>query len=214
MSQDDSVGASMHLKIALAQTPSWPLLQLSIQRALYACTERSNVTDVPSSCVELLLWPDTCKLLSLEERMEIQTMVSPSVCLNPTSAKEKVWTHNDTCKTKPLFQFAVSYLNSTHAAYCDAVIACVSIRSCLSFRVLIEPMQLLKTSGSHKVSNLEHHKSDRWLLGKISFTNKHGLYQSIKVNPNELAVFFTALLIPSNLSLTDQFPAEFGIHQI
>ncbi len=230
MSLEDPTGASVHLKIASAQTKSWPSLNLSIQRALSTCTERyvkentgpnplSNLivanivlpdtTDLQNSCIELLLWPDSCKLLSPEERKEMQMRVWPSVSFNKTSMREVVWTHNDTCKTKPPFEFAVSFLNSTHAASSDAVTACVSIKSCLSFRVVIESMRLLTTSGTHEVLNLEHREADRslvqsWIrkqsIGKASFTTKHESDKGILVNPNETALFLTELVLSSNLS--------------
>ena len=230
MSLDDPTGASVHLKIASAQTKSWPSLHLSIQRALSTCTERyvkeitgpnplSNLivanivlpdtTDLQNSCIELLLWPDSCKLLSHEERMEMQMRVWPAVSFNKTSTREVVWTHNDTCNPKPPFEFAVSFLNSTHAASSDAVTACVSIKSCLSFRVVIESMRLLTTSGTHEVLNLEHREADRslvqsWIrkqsIVKASFTTKHESDKGILVNPNETALFLTELVLPSNLS--------------
>lgn len=230
MTLDDPTGASVHLKIASAQTKSWPSLHLSIQRALSTCTERyaekttglnpssisvvpntvvPNTTDLQNSCIELLLLPNSCKLLSPEEMTETQMRVWPTVPLNKKSMREVVWTHNDTYKTKPPFEFAVSFLNSTHAASNDAVTACVSIKSCLSFGVVVESMQLLTTSGTHEVPNLNHRKADRslvlsWMckqsMGKASFATNHESDQGIQVNPNEMALFLTELLIPSNLS--------------
>ena len=212
LNMDDPTGALVHLKIASAQTKLWPSLHLAIQRVLFACTERCDmektnpsVDDAHNSYIELLLRPGSCKLLSPVEMMMTQAKVWPLVgCTDTTSTKEIVWTHNDACNTKPPFEFAVSYLNSTHASSCDTVTVCISMKSCLGVQVLIDSMQLLTTSGVHNVPNLEHHKADRsQSSGNISFTTKYGSDQGIKLNPNELVFIFAELIIPSNLTLPD-----------
>ena len=212
LNMDDPTGALVHLKIASAQTKLWPSLHLAIQRVLFACTERCDMEktnpsldDAHNSYIELLLRPGSCKLLSPVEMMMTQAKVWPLVgCTDTTSTKEIVWTHNDACNTKPPFEFAVSYLNSTHASSCDTVTVCISMKSCLGVQVLIDSMQLLTTSGVHNVPNLEHHKADRsQSSGNISFTTKYGSDQGIKLNPNELVFLFAELIIPSNLTLPD-----------
>ena len=61
LNMDDPTGALVHLKIAYAQTKMWPSLHLSIQRVLFACTERCDMErtnpslDAHNSCIELLL---------------------------------------------------------------------------------------------------------------------------------------------------------------
>jgi hypothetical protein len=210
LNMDDPAGALVHLKIASVQTKLWPSLHLSIQRVLFACTERLEKTnpsldDAYNSCIELLLRPASCKLLSPVEMTTTQAKVWPSVgCTDTTSTKEIVWTYNDTSNTKPPFEFAVSYLNSTHASSCDKVTVCISMKSCLAVEVIIDSMQLLTTSGIHNVPNLEHHKADRsQSSGNISFTTKYGSDQGIKLKPNELVFLFTELTIPSKLTLPD-----------
>jgi hypothetical protein len=210
LNMDDPAGALQHLKVASAQTKLWPSLHLSIQRVLFACTERlektnSSLDDAHNSSIELLLRPGTCKLLSPVEIMTTQAKVWPSVgCTDTTSTREIVWTYNDTCNTKPPFEFAASYLNSTHASSCDTVTVCISMKSCLAVEVIIDSMQLHTTSGIHNVPNLEHHKADMpQSSGNISFTTKYGSDQGIKLKPNELVFLFTELVIPSNLTLPD-----------
>lgn len=230
MGLDNPTAASVHLKIASVQTKLWPSLHLSIRRALLACTERyakesmeqnpsassvdphavlPYVTNLQNSFIELLLLPDSGKLLSAEERMETHMRVWPPQSLGTSSMSEVVWTHNDTCKIKPPLEFSVSFMNSTHAASNDAITACVSIKSCLSSQVIIKSMQLLTTSGTHDVSNLEHREVDRTLLlswmsklsmGNASFSTEHESGQGIPINPNEQALFITELSLPSNLN--------------
>ncbi|KAL3810529.1 hypothetical protein ACHAXA_006537, partial [Cyclostephanos tholiformis] len=222
MSLDDPTGASVHLKIASAQTKLWPSLHLSIRRALSTSTERyakestlqntsassvipdtvlPNTTDLQCSCIELLLLPDSGKLLSPTERIETQMRVWPTVSLSTTLISEVIWTHNDTCKIKPPLEFAVSFLNSTHAASSDVVTACVSIKSRLSFQVVIKSMKLLTTSGTHDV---DRSLVLSWMpiqsMENASFSNNHESDQGILINPNEMALFITELSLPSNLS--------------
>ena len=139
MSLDDPTGASVHLKIASAQTKSWPSLHLSIQRALSTCTERyvkeitgpnplSNLivanivlpdtTDLQNSCIELLLWPDSCKLLSHEERMEMQMRVWPAVSFNKTKlslTKTQYKKRRNTFPTQLIFLQIVNFFIPTQA---------------------------------------------------------------------------------------------------
>jgi len=229
MTLDNPMGALVHLKIASAQTKSWPSLHLSIQRALFACEERcatdrsalstSNSilpsTESKDSCIELLLRSEICKLLSPKEMTDAQTKAwkdDPAVVdTNATSTREVVWTHDeDTCRSKPPFEFAVSFLKSTHATSSDTVTACVSIKSRLDFQVCIESMQLLTTSGTaYDVSNLEKCAVDTSLLQTLlqkecvretSFATKYVPNRGVQFNSNDLAFFLTELTLPSNVS--------------
>jgi len=234
MSLDNPMGASVHLKIAAAQTKSWPSMHLSMQRALFACEKRSaavKVQDGPlsssvsinndpgaeskDSCIELLLRADSCQLLSPKEMMDAQMQAwkdDPAAVGAEASKREIVWTHDDTTSktTKPPFEFAVSFLKSTHATSSDTVTACVSIKSCLDFKVCVESMQLLTTSGTYDVSNLERCVADKSLLRSIcrigdvssSFATNRDVpkNQGVTFDSNDVAFFLTEISLPSNLS--------------
>lgn len=209
MSLNDPTGALVHLNIAAAQTKSWPSLNLSIQRALSTCNDRcSTLENVPAnteskaSSIELLLQSDSCKLLSPSEMKDVQVKASDATALT----KEVVWNHDDTGKENPPFEFAVSFLEATHATSSDTVKACVSIKSCLDFQVNVESIQLLTTSGMYDVSNLEQCAADRsqlqsWIRGEdVSSSNKQVSKLGVELNSNDLAFFLTELSLPSNLS--------------
>ena len=113
---------------------------------------------------------------------------------------------DDTGKENPPFEFAVSFLEATHATSSDTVKACVSIKSCLDFQVNVESIQLLTTSGMYDVSNLEQCAADRsqlqsWIRGEdVSSSNKQVSKLGVELNSNDLAFFLTELSLPSNLS--------------
>lgn len=233
MTLDDPNRAMVHLKIASTQTKSWPSLHLSIQRALFACEERCaamgqergglpaspsagppvlpSLTESKDSCIELLLRSESFKLLSAKEKKDALRKAwkddDPAV-----GTREVLWTHDDTSRTEVPFEFAVSFLNSTHAMSSDTVTACVSIKSCLDFEACVESLQLVTTSGTYDVSNLEQCGANKevlqsWLhkehiggTASTSLATKYVQNRGVRFDPNDLAFFMTELSLPSNLS--------------
>jgi len=235
MALDDPSGAMVHLNIASDQTKIWPSLHLSVQRALFACRERGAKTGTPrgqeavggleaspsgvavvsnaetskDSCIELLMRSESCKLLSPQEKTDAQINAwKVDAIAGPNAdapAREIAWTHDDTCTSEPPFAFAVSFPKSTHATSSDTVVACVSIRSCLSFNVCVESMQLVTTSGTFEVP-LERCTADEkvlksWLReGSSSSLSKYVPNRGVCFESNDLAFFLTEIALPSNLS--------------
>lgn len=214
MSLKDPSRALVHLKIAASQTMSWPSLNLSIQRALTACNERCSIlddappTDMRKSFIQLLINSDSCKLLSPNEIKDAQVKAW-EYDYTGSITREVVWNNDDTGKLNPPFEFAVSFLNSTHATTSDKVKACVSIKSCLDLQVEIESMQLVTTSGIFDVPNLSQSAVKRTQLkslvrseGSRRETSSFAKHEQggVEFNRNDLTFFMTELTLPSNLS--------------
>ena len=216
MSLDNPSGALVHLKIAAGHTKLWPSLHLSVQRALFACESRcatashNPAVESRDQWIELLLRSESCRLLPPKERMEVQKKVWKGEGLaavtaddDAPAAREIVWTHGATSNTeRPPFEFAVSFLKSTHAMSSDTVAACVSIKSCLDFEVRVESLHLLTTSGSFEVSNLEKRIMDRSLFrsGAPTMRDTPDKSQGVTFNSKDLVFFLTEIPLPSDLS--------------
>lgn len=144
--------------------------------------------------IELLLRPASCKLLSPEEMEDAQTKAwryDSSVCMDGSGMdvppREIVWNHDDTSNALPPFEFAVSFLNSTHATSGDTVTACISVKSFLDFQVCVESLQLVTTSGTYDVTNLEQ-------------CAKYIQNEGVQFSCNDLAFFMQEITLPSILS--------------
>jgi hypothetical protein len=115
-----------------------------------------------------------------------------------------MWTHDaTTAKTdQPPFEFAVSFLKSTHATSSDTVTACVSLRSRLDFEVRVASMQLLTTSGRFDVSNLEKCAVDRsaFLSGIPPRRDTPDEKRGVPFHSQDVAYFLTEIPLPSDLS--------------
>ena len=219
MNMSDPLAASVHLKFASSLTKSWPALQLSIQRALIACANRNdalsrehdppastsvlpNTLGVKDSCIEILLHPEKCKLLSAKELILLQGKAwksEPASVNKRASTREVIWTQYDALKSESPFEFAVSFVRSTHAISGDAISACVSIKSHLSFPVIVESIQLITSSGLYEVPDLDCctvEKPFHWSLQRGNLAKNHG----VSFKPNDLKFFFTELSLPTNLS--------------
>lgn len=223
MSLGDPLEASVHLKIASSQTKSWPSLQLSIQRALIACADRpesstkeydppssssvlSNAIDVKDSCIEILIHPEKCKLLSPNEAKNVQEKAWKAVTasvVKRTLAREVTWTQYDSSKSVSPFEFAVSFLGSTHALSGDSVPACVSLKSRLGFPVIIASIQLITPSGLHEVPNNHccvEESALRRPLQRANLTRNDTCDLGVSFEPNDLKFFFTDISLPAKLS--------------
>jgi hypothetical protein len=210
-----------HLQIAATNTKKWPSMHLSIQRALFVCEEQciAKGEDLASTlrqkarakdaCIELLLKPDSCSLLSEGEIRQSQTYAwSADLSDAATSfSREIVWTDDDSGVAKPPFEFAVTFLESTHATSSDSVLVCVSVKSCLNFPVFVDSVQLNTTAGCFPISNLEHcaDKSlmQSWL--KSQNESKNDGFQSstnkgIQFQSKDLSFFFSEIKVPSDLA--------------
>ncbi len=222
MNMSDPLAASVHLKLASSVTKSWPALQLSIQRALIACADRNdaltrehdpptitsvlpNTLDVKGFCIEILLHPGKCKLLSAKEMIIIQGKAwksEPASVNKRVSPREVMWTQYDASKSESPFEFAVSFLRSTHATSGDDISACVSIKSRLGFPVNIESIQLITSSGLYEVPNLDcctAEKSLHWSLQRRNLAEMDASDHGILFKPNDLKFFLTELSLPTNL---------------
>lgn len=223
MSLNDPSEASVHLKIASSQTKFWPSLQLSIQRALIACADRHeslskeydppstssvlpNAIDVKDSCIEILLHPEKCKLLSLNEAKNVQGKAwkdEPTSNVERALEREIIWTQYDSSKSVSPFEFAVSFLGSTHATSGDSVPACVSIKSHVGFPVIIASIQLITSSGLYEVPNNDccvEESALRRLMQKSNLTSKDNCDLGSSFEPNDLKFFFTEISLPEKLS--------------
>ncbi|KAL9179298.1 hypothetical protein ACHAXT_008588 [Thalassiosira profunda] len=196
---DNPAGALVHLQIAAEQTKAWPSLCLPIQRAVFACEERRASEKVgdgshPSdSRIRLLMRPETCALLSAEELADAQAKA-----WEESSSREVVWNHDDCSRTRAPFEFAVSFSKATHATSGDTVTACVSLKSCLGFQVCVESMQLVTTSGTFDVANIEQ-RIDETMSGSVS-SSKHIPNRGLRFNSDDLAFFSTEITLPSDLT--------------
>lgn len=210
-----------HLQIAATNTKKWPSMHLSIQRALFVCEEQciAKGEDLASTlrqkarakdaCIELLLKPDSCSLLSEGEIRQSQTYAWSADHSDAATSfsREIVWTDDDSGVAKPPFEFAVTFLESTHATSSDSVLVCVSVKSCLNFPVFVDSVQLNTTAGCFPISNLEHcaDKSlmQSWL--KSQNESKNDGFQSstnkgIQFQSKDLSFFFSEIKVPSDLA--------------
>lgn len=212
MSADNPVGGAVHLKIAANQTKNWPSLQLLIQRALRVCEERCSVVDDDSSSksarleeskinsAKLLFEPETCAMLSDKEIKQAQ---SKSWELR---SKEIVWKDDASGKSKPPFDFALSFLKSTHATSGDSVWACLSIKTHVDFQLYAKTIELFTSVGKFTVSSTDpcFNKAQlhSWLKSSspASEHSQTSFSDGIQFTPNEVAYILTEISLPSDFS--------------
>lgn len=231
MSMDDPSGAMVHLKIAALHTKSWPSMNLTIQRAFFACEERCaaprvrdgpsplpNLAEARDACVELLLRPESCALLSPDELARAQAGAwredGPAAPGAGAPARRVVWRHDDAASAAggPPFEFAATFLRATHATSSDTVAACVSLRSTLGFRVRVVSMALLTTGGTYEVPDLGRCAADQSRLrslrrlGSIASASSVAARRAeldergVLLGPGDATFFLTELSLPSDLS--------------
>mmetsp|Transcript_5725 Transcript_5725/g.9382 ORF Transcript_5725/g.9382 Transcript_5725/m.9382 type:complete len:1581 (+) Transcript_5725:68-4810(+) len=211
MSMDNPVGGAVHLKIAADRTKTWTSLQLSIQRALQVCEERCLVIDdEPSSksaraeeskirCAKLLFEPEMCAMLTDKEMKLAQSQSWEVGC------KEIVWKDGASGKSRPPFDFALSFLESTHATSGDSVWACLSIKTNVDFHLRARTIELFTSVGNFKVStDLCFNKTQlfSWLKSS-SPPSAHAQVDSpdeVQFKPNEVAYILTEISLPSDFS--------------
>ena len=213
MSIGNPVGGAVHLKIAAGRTKSWPSLQISIQRALRVCEERCLIIDDdPSSKValiddskisstKLLFEPNLCHLLTDKEINQAQSKAWGAGC------KEIVWKSDSSSKSTPPFDFALSFLKSTHANSGDTVLACLSVKSNVTFQLSARTIKLITSVGNFDVSSTDlcFNKAQllSWLKSSSSSTNGHSqfhLSNGLQLLENGLAYIITEISIPSDFS--------------
>ena len=211
MSKDNPVGGTVHLKIAADLTKNWPSLHISIQRALQICEERCLVVDEePSSksarqeeskvrCAKLLFEPETCGMLTDEEMKLAQSKSWEVGC------KEIVWKDGASGKSRPPFDFALSFIESTHATSGDSVLACLSIKTNVDFELRAKSIELFTSVGNFTVStDLCFNKAQlfSWLKSSPS-TSAHARVNSpdeVQFKPNEVLYIVAEITTPSDFS--------------
>jgi len=212
MSIDNPIGGAVHLKLAAERTKKWPSLQLLIQRALLACEERCLVIDdEPSSksaraekskisCAKLLFEPESCALLTDKEIKQAQSKAWGVGC------KEIVWKGDSCGDSRPPFDFALSFLKSTHATSGDSVLACLSIKTQVDFQLCAKTIKLFTSVGNFNVStsDLCFNKAQlqSWLKSSSPASGHSQLNSSegVQFTPNEVAYILTEISLPSDFS--------------
>lgn len=212
MSTDNPVGGAVHLKIAADQTKNWPSLQLSIQRALRVCEERCLVVDDDSSsksarleeskisCAKLLFEPETCAMLTDKEIKHAQSKSWELI------NKEVVWKDDASGTSRPPFDFALSFLKSTHATSGDSVWACLSIKTHVDFQFCAKTIELFTSVGNFKVSSTDpcfnKEQMHSWLKSSSSASaqSQASFSDGIQFTPNEVAYILTEISLPSDFS--------------
>lgn len=198
LSQNEPTNALAHLQIAAEKTKDWPSLHLSIQRALLHCQKRcSSAQGERDSFIKLLLDPSSCNMLTTDAQKSTTV----------TSDTEVIWRDDESQITKPPLDFAVTFLDSTHATCGDTVLACVSIRSCLSIPVYLQSIQLDTTAGCFEISNLHRHVSKdtmkSWVNNEVTQSPETSdvvnVCSGIQLNANGLVYFFTQMKLPPTL---------------
>ncbi|KAL7546228.1 hypothetical protein ACHAWF_009563 [Thalassiosira exigua] len=207
-----------HLEAAAASTTSWPSLHLAVRRAHLACEARiasrgGRVSPgYDAARTGMLLRPETCRLLSPRER---EGAVAGAWGRDPAAPpKEVAWNHDDASSASlPPFEFAVSFVKSTHASSGDAATACVSLRSRLGFPVRVESLRILTTAGGdHDVPDLARRVVRESALR--SWLREGGKSQhapadrrrartadgGVDFDPDELAFFAAEIPLPSDPS--------------
>ena len=200
ISLNDSTNALSHLRIAAAKTKKWPSMHLAIQRVLLECEKKCD-TAQEDTYMKLLFEPNSCNILSTSEITYAEQNV------NFSGRKEVTWTDDDNGAAKPPLDFAVTFLDSTHATSGDTVLACVSVQSRINFPVHLESIQLNTTAGNYDITDLQRHVKKKtiqsWirngsvskdLVGEVS--NEH---KGVQLKANELVFFFTEMKLPSSL---------------
>ena len=212
MSIDNPIGGAVHLKIAADRTKKWPSLHLSVQRTLRVCEERCLVVDdEPSSksaraeetkisCAKLLFEPESCALLSDKEIKQVQSKAWGVRC------KEIVWKEDASGVSRPPFDFALSFLKSTHATSGDSVLACLSIKTQVDFQLCAKTIKLFTTVGNFNVSTADlcFNKAQlhSWLKSSSTASGYSQVNSSegIQFTPNEVAYILTEISLPSDFS--------------
>uniref|UniRef100_A0A7S2LZA6 Trafficking protein particle complex subunit 11 domain-containing protein n=1 Tax=Skeletonema marinoi TaxID=267567 RepID=A0A7S2LZA6_9STRA len=212
MSIDNPVGGAVHLKIAADRTKNWPSLQLSIQRALRVCEERCLVIDDEQSsksaraeesrisCAKLLFEPETCAMLSDKEIRQAQNKSWELGC------KDIVWKDDASGKSRPPFDFALSFLESTHATSGDSVWACLSIKTHVDFQLFAKTIKLITSVGNFKVSStdlcFDKAQLQSWLKSSPSASGhaQVNFSDGVQFTPNEVAFILTEISLPTDFS--------------
>ena len=200
ISLNDSTNALSHLRIAAAKTKKWPSMHLAIQRVLLECEKKCD-TAQEDTYMKLLFEPNSCNILSRSEITHAEQNI------NSSGRKEVIWTDDDNGAAKPPLDFAVTFLDSTHAISGDTVLACVSVQSRINFPVHVESIQLNTTAGNYNITDLQRHVKKKtiqsWIrngsvskdmVGEVS--NEH---KGVQLKANELVFFFTEMKLPSSL---------------
>ncbi|KAL7518224.1 hypothetical protein ACHAWX_003072, partial [Stephanocyclus meneghinianus] len=208
MSQDDPENALPHFRIAAEKTKKWPSLHLTLQRALLDCERKCSVNeDGTDTAIEMLLDPSSCAILSADQVARLQ-----SYAMSPSSdEKDVLWKDDDAGTSESPFDFAVTFLGSTHATSGDAVLACVSIKSRLSYPVDIDSVRLNTTAGDFGIEDLRRHADKAtlrsWFRGSAAGKGEtiedsmdiSDVGTGVRLNSNGLAYFFTEMKLPSSL---------------
>ena len=204
-SKNDPANALPHLRIAARKTNKWSSMHLTIQRALLHCERKCSSNDDRETFMKLFLEPNSCSILSSNEIAQ-----TPKNERASCESNDIVWRDDDSGVVKPPLDFAVTFLNSTHATSSDAVLACVSVKSCLNARVDIESIQLNTTAGQFEIENLQQYVDREtlqcWIKGveqkKESRTDVSITGKSIQLESKGLVYFFTELKLPASLEET------------
>jgi hypothetical protein len=211
MSIENPISAAVHLRIAAERTKKWPSLHVSIQRALLVCEERCLSIEVNPTrkiaceeaskmgCAKLLLEPESCALLTKQEIKHVKSKAWEMRC------KEVLW-KDASGESRPPFDFALSFLKSTHATSGDSVLACLSIKSRVGFECFAKTIKLLTTVGNFNVSTanlcLDKAQLQSWLKSSSSRSGDVERNSSVGVHliPNEVAYILTEISLPSDFS--------------
>jgi hypothetical protein len=199
LSQNEPTNALVHLQIAAENTKDWPSMHFSIQLVLLQCQKRCSSAQGKSDIsIKLLLDPDSCNMLTQNAVTQAQ---------QDTAASAVVWRDDESQVAKPPLDFAVTFLDSTHATSGDTVLACISVRSCLNIPVYLESIQLDTTAGCFEIGDLHRHVSQNtmksWAKNEATKIEEPSdvltVGTGIQLNANGLVYFFTQMKLPATL---------------
>lgn len=200
--QNDPTNALPHLQLAAEKTKKWPSLHLTIQRVLLDCERKCNSPrDGSDASIKLLLEPSACSLLSENEVVQAQQHAVLS------ESREVIWRDDDAGVARPPLDFAVTFLDSTHAASGDTVLACVSVKSCVDISLYVDSIQLETTAGSFAMANLQQHVNKEtlqsWIkngsVAKVAGGYAANVGSGIQLNAKGLVYCFTEMKLPPSL---------------
>jgi hypothetical protein len=202
LSVNDPENALIHFRIAADKTKKWPSMHLTIQRALLECEKKCKTEGGTDESIKMLFEPSSCAILSESEVAQVQSLAGKS-----SEPKQLVWTDDEAGVSKPPLEFAVTFLNSTHATSGDTVLACMSVKSCLDLPLHVESIQLNTTAGNYGIANLQEHVNKATLQSWLKLgTSKceiasdvSNVGSGIELGPKGLAYFFTEIKLPSSL---------------
>ena len=202
MGQNDPESALPHLRFASEKTIKWPSMNLSIQRLVLDCERKCSFAQSKSDeSARLILEPSTCGMLSEAELLKAKQHAISS------DMKEVVWNDDEAGVARPPLEFAVTFLDSTHATSSETVLACLSLKSYLNIPVYVEKIQLNTTAGSYDVPNVQEHVTKEALQSwsenradcESASSDVFSINKGIQLNASGIVYFFTEMKLPSTL---------------